>query len=333
METLSIAQRARRLWAKFQSVGFKQTFRSVRSFLRPRSRNSFPLAGADPDLILAADVSSIRDFARRKKRERGEVKIKQDLIQYFPLEYLHTKGTRMHYALFPAISESRGLVVIFHGYLGLEIYPIRYGWKNFDLLLPLDNFGWKSLGGWFWGEKGSNHVEVATAELIQKVRSNLGAKRWFTIGASMGGFAALYHGIKYGADGIYVMTPIIDLKAKIRDYRSRNIQTSYTELVAPGDEKLEGVPDIYREAKQVETLPPLFLIQNQYDRSNPFGEDTLPLLQTYNEKKAWNGLRIQPAIGHQGHDGGYEEAQYFFGLIAAKAPPRRVDFYKQDEGF
>jgi hypothetical protein len=74
------------------------------------------------------------------------------------------------------------------------------------------------------------------------------------------------------------------------------------------------------------------LIQNQYDRSNPFGEDTLPLLQIYNEKKAWNGLRIQPSIGHQGHDGGYDEAQYFFNLIATKLPPRRVDFYEQDAG-
>jgi hypothetical protein len=44
------------------------------------------------------------------------------------------------------------------------------------------------------------------------------------------------------------------------------------------------------------------------------------------------GLRVQPAIGHQGHDGSYEEAQYFFEMIASKTPPRVVDFYNQDEG-
>jgi hypothetical protein len=332
MDSLPIRHRLRRLWNKFRVLGFKQALGSVLSFFRPKSQYAFPLAGADPDLILASGVSAIRDYARRRKGETKREEAGKDLPKYFPFEYVHSNGTRMRYAFFPALSESNGLVVIFHGYLGFEIYPIRYSWKNFDLLLPLDSFGWKGLGSWFWGEKGSNHVEDASWGLIDKVRTDLGAKRWFSIGTSMGGFAALYHGIKYVADGIYVMTPIIDLKAKIRDYQSRNMQTSYTELVAPADEKLDGVPDIYREAKQAGTLPPLFLIQNQYDRSNPFGEDTLPLLQIYNEKKAWNGLRIQPSIGHQGHDGGYDEAQYFFNLIATKLPPRRVDFYEQDAG-
>lgn len=332
MDSLPIQHRLRRLWNKFRVLGFKQAFHSVSSIFSPKNKQPFPLAGADPDLILASGVSAIRDYARRRKGETKREEAGKNLPKYFPFEYIHANGTRMRYALFPAVSESKGLVVIFHGYLGFEIYPIRYGWKHFDLLLPLDNFGWKSLGSWFWGEKGQNHVEVAAAGLIQKVRADLDAKRWFTIGTSMGGFAALYHGIKYAAGGVYVMTPIIDLKAKIRDYRSRSIQTSYTELAEPGDKELDKVPDIYREAEQAETLPPLFLIQNQYDRSNPFGEDTVPLLQIYSEKKAWHGLRVHPSIGHQGHDGGYDEAQYFFDLIATKSPPRRVDFYKQDEG-
>lgn len=331
--SLPIQHRLRRFWNKFRVLGFKQAFRSVSSIFSSKNQRPFPLAGADRDLILASDVSAIRDYARRRKGETKREEAGKDLAKYFPHEYAHANGTRMRYALFPAIGESKGLAVIFHGYLGFEIYPIRYGWKNFDLLLPLDNFGWKGLGSWFWGEKGSNTVEQAAAALIQKIRADLGAKRWFVIGASMGGFAALFHGIKYAADGVYVMTPIIDLKTKIRDYRTRNIQTSYTELAAAEDKELDSVPDIYREAKKVESLPPLFLIQNQYDRSNPFGEDTLPLLQIYSEKKAWHGLRIQPAIGHQGHDGSYDEAQYFFDLIATKAAPRRVDFYKQDEGF
>lgn len=236
----------------------------------------------------------------------------------------------MRYAFFPALEKSKGLVVVFHGYLGFEIYPLRYSWREFDLLVPLDNFGWKSLGAWFWGQSGDNNVERLTASLIQKIRTERSSPLWFTVGASMGGFAALFHGIKYEADGIYVTTPIIDLKPKIRDYRQRNIETSYTGLAAKDDANLNKVPDIYEVARSAKSLPPLFLIQNQYDRSNPFGESTLPLLSIYDEKKGWNGLRIQPAIGHQGHDGGYEEAQFFFNLIATKSPPRVVDFYDQE---
>jgi hypothetical protein len=111
------------------------------------------------------------------------------------------------------------------------------------------------------------------------------------------------------------------------------VQTAYTEVAAAADVELKGVPDVYAEARRAQSLPPLFLIQNQYDRSNPFGSATLPLVQIYDEKKGWLGLRLQPAIGHQGHDGGYDEAQYFFDLIATKSPPRVVDFYTKDEGF
>jgi hypothetical protein len=237
----------------------------------------------------------------------------------------------LRYAFFPALSESKGLVVIFHGYLGFEIYNVRYNWKDFDLLLPLDNFGWKNLGSWFWGDAGQNTTEAVIAELIAKIRSERKAVRWFCMGASMGAFAALFHSIKYSADGVYVTTPIIEVKDKIRSYRSRGIETSYTSLAAADDNELLSVPDIYKEAERAESLPPLFLIQNQYDRSNSFGEHTIPLLKTYHTKKAWAGLRVHPSIGHQGHDGGYEEAQYFFSLIAEKSPPRRVDFYDQDD--
>lgn len=336
MNTLSIKHRVKRFWKKFQDLGLKAALRSVQPLFSPKLRRSIPLASADTDLILATSVGAIRDFARKQKGRKNKeetIKMVQNISipHNFPFEYLHSNGTRIHYAFLPALSESRGLVVIFHGYLGFEVSHIRYGWNNFDLLLPLDNFGWHGLGSWFWGEGGSNHVEEAIAGLVHKIQADLGVKNWFSIGASMGGFASLFHGIKYSARGIYAMTPIIDLKTKIRDYRSRGISTSYTGVADSEDSNLDNVPDVYAEAERSATLPPLFLIQNQYDRSNPFGEATLPLLHIYSSKKAWHGLRVFPSIGHQGHDGSYEEARYFFNLIAIKSPPNRVDFYEQDE--
>lgn len=292
---------------------------------------TFPLARADSDLIFASSTNAIRDFARRRSGQpKKEQAASRDFDFLFPLVFESGSAKKMCYSFFPALQGSKGLVVVFHGYLGFEIDQLRYSWKDFDLLMPLDNFGWKNLGGWFWGEGGKNDVELITQELIEHIRLERGNQRWFSIGASMGGFAALFHGIKYAADGIYVMTPILDLKGKIRDYRSREIRTSYTEVAAAHDTELKDVPDIYFEAQQAKDLPPLYLIQNQYDRANPFGRDTLPLLSLYEAKKGWLGLRIQPAIGHQGHDGSYNEAQYFFKLIATKSPPRVVDFYDQE---
>lgn len=333
MSQLSLKHRVLRFTSKLRVLGVREALSSIKGLVSAPSGHRFPLANADTDLVLASGVGAIRDFARKRSRNaapKGESQ--KDITKHFPNVYENADGLSMRYAFFPAIESSKGLVVVFHGYLGFETHLLRYGWKHFDLLIPYDNFGWKSLGSWFWGVGGQNYVEQMTQSLIQKVLSERGISTWFCVGASMGGFAALYHGIKYSANGVYAMTPIIDLKNKIVDYRSRNIKTSYTEVAAADDETLLSVPDIYAEADATESLPPLFLVQNQYDRSNPFGSDTLPLLQRYEDKKGWLGLRVHPAIGHHGHDGSYEEAEYFFTLIASKSPPRIVSFFTQDEG-
>lgn len=333
MSQLSLLHRVKRFANKVRVLGLRQAWRSISSMFRPSTQGSFPLANADRDLILASDVGAIRTFARKHSRSNlKKEEANKDLSSHFPSIYEHEDGGSLRYVFFPAVEQPKGLVVVFHGYLGFEVYPLRYGWKHFDLLLPYDNFGWKSLGSWFWGTDGKNYVEAMTRGLIRQKMRDRGTSLWFSMGASMGGFAALYHGIKHAADGVYVTTPIINLKSKIVEYRQRGVQTVYTELVAKEDIELAGAPDIYAEAGKAESLPPLFLIQNQYDRSNPFGTDTLPLLQKYEDKKGWLGLRVQPSIGHQGHDGSYEEAQYFFDLIATKTPPRVVDFYTQDAG-
>jgi hypothetical protein len=323
---ISLAHRLRRFWKKIRLGGLRQGLSSLQSALSAKPSLAFPLASADPDLILAASSEGIRDFVRRKGS--GEKKVPANLHALFPREFAY-EGRTMRYAFLPALGESFGLVVIFHGYLGFDIAHVNYGWSHFDLLLPLDNFGRKELGAWFWGENGDNFVERITRELILKVQGEARVTRWFAVGASMGGFAALYHAIKYEADGVYVMAPIINIEDKIRAYRARKIETSYTALAAANDLKLEKVPNIYQQAKLAKTLPPLFLVQNQYDRSNVFGDDTAPLLQIYNEKRGWTGLRVQPAIGHQGHDGSYAEANYFFNLIVKKSPPKTVDYVEE----
>jgi hypothetical protein len=332
MSSLSIPHRLKRFWSKLRVLGAREAFKSLQGVFPRGSQSTFPLASADSDLILAADVNAIRDFVRRKKKGGQATKdqaLTKDFATQFPQTFIDGPH-RMRYSFFPSLEKSKGLVVVFHGYLGFEIQAIRYSWREFDLLLPFDNFGWKGLGSWFWGEHGNPFVETLTQNLIRDIRGKLNSPRWFATGASMGAFAALYHGIKHGSDGVYVTTPVINLRSKVEQYRQKQVETSYTYLASDQDFDLNDIPSVYREAERATSLPPLFLVQNQYDRTNPFGQDTLPLLQIYDKKKAWNGLRIHPAIGHQGHDGSYDEAQYFFSLIAAKIPPRVVDFYDQE---
>lgn len=325
MHKMTWWQRGQRFANKMRVLGLRQAWRSVRGLFRRPPELAFPLASANRHLMLAGSLNGLREYSRAQSQAVKKDFVPDKIETYFPFESA-AEGRVLRYLFFPALRTSRGLVVVFHGHVGSDIHPIRYNWQEFDLLLPLDNFGWKNLGSWFWGERGDNFVERAVWGLISEIRARQNAPAWFCMGASMGGFAALYYALKYRADGVYAMAPILDLKEKITDYRSRGIETTYTHLAAPDDDTLADLPDIYQLAVDCDRLPPLFLVQHQYDNSNLFGEKTLPLVHLYNERRAWAGLRVHPAIGHTGHDGSYEEAQYFFSLISEKQPPGTVDY-------
>ncbi len=132
----------------------------------------------------------------------------------------------------------------------------------------------------------------------------------------MGGFASLYHGIKYHCSGIYVMMPQIDLRLKIEEYRSEGRNNPYGYIMG---NSLETAPDLLKLASDQKELPPLFLVQHQFDPVNPFSQHGFQLLNIYNKKNAWYGVRVHPAIGHRG-DGSQTEAEQFFLQIVKKKP-------------
>lgn len=138
----------------------------------------------------------------------------------------------------------------------------------------------------------------------------------------MGGFASLYHGIKYRCNGLYVTAPQIDLRAKIIEYGIDNRDNPYGYLQG---ESLDSVPDLLAMAEEQESVPPLSLVQNQYDPVNPFVSHGFRLFEIYNRKHGWYGFRVYPDIRHGG-DGSQSEAALFFTRILDKSAPHRVDF-------
>ena len=83
------------------------------------------------------------------------------------------------------------------------------------------------------------------------------------------------------------------------------------------------VPDLLALAESQDSLPPMFLVQNQFDHVNPFADHGFRLLDVYNRKNGWYGLRVYPAIGHGG-DGAQDEAELFFRHVLDKGLPRRA---------
>lgn len=321
MKRFKIVQLTRRFILKIRDVGFYQTFRLIYNHVLERHFEVLPLSRADPSILFATNTEEIRARGKKQMRTTSMLYEASHMEDTYPLIF-RWNSHLMRYAYLPAIGQSKGLVVLFHGHNAyLHLGPI-ISWQHFDILAPWDTFGWRRQGSWFWGEKGKNFVEQMVCELIDKHREEFRDRPWFCIGGSMGGFAALYHGIKYRCDGLYVTAPQVDLQAKVIDYGRENRDNPYGYLQG---EKLEAVPDLFSLAEKQQELPPLFLIQNQYDPVNRFADHAFRLLKIYNTKNAWYGVRVYPAIGHGG-DGSQREAELFFSMIVDKAPPKRVPF-------
>ncbi len=306
----------RRFWVRVRLSGVRSACQeAVRYLMRAQFA---PLANTDQQTLFVADQSHIRAQEKKKARHFRTIAGAAQTEKDYPEVFKHS-GRVLRYSFTPASEQpSRGLVVSFHGHDAHRLIRSGSVYKHFDLLRPWDTFGWNRRGSWFWGEKGDNFVEVMVQALISKYRSRANqGKPWFCVGASMGGFAALYHGVKFDANGIYAMCPQVDLHLKIEEYGTEDLNHPYGYL--RGDDE-SSVPDLLGAARGKGTLPPLFLIQNQFDLVNPFSEHGFRLLEVYNAKKAWYGLRVYPAIGHGG-DGSDFEADHFFTLIAARKPP------------
>jgi len=307
---------AQRLTRSIRRRGVRATGRAILGRITEASLK-FPLAGADRNLLFATDIAETR---RREKQRMRATSLLYDASQVqstYP-EVFEWNGHLMRYAFLPALEASKGLVVLFHGHNAyLHMGPMER-WRYFDVLAPWDTFGWRRQGSWFWGEKGRNFVEEIVVEMIRR-HGGMGEHPWFCFGGSMGGFAALYHGIKYQCWGIYAAAPQVDLRAKVVEYGVHNRDNPYGYLQG---ETLDTVPDLFEMAREQEELPPLYLMQHQFDPVNPFADHGYRLLAIYNEKRAWYGVRIHPAIGHR-NDGSQKEAEYFFSLIVDKKPPKR----------
>lgn len=233
-------------------------------------------------------------------------------------------GKKLLYAFLPAERESRGLVVVFHAWNGYQYVDHIKSWSCYDVLAPFDDFGPHRWSCGFWGLNGDPFLVNPIQTLIKKMVIEKDYSHWFTMGGSLGGFGALYHGIQGSCSGMYVMTPQLDIRAMSeQDLKKGYTDDVYTPMIS--STSVEKDPNLFTLAHEKESLPPLFLIQSQYDTINPFDQHAYKLQEIYHQKRGWYGLRLHPAIGHRA-DGSQSEAEYFFLMIQKKNPPQRVTF-------
>ena len=91
------------------------------------------------------------------------------------------------------------LVVILHGH-SKEPRASRFRSSEWNVLCPVDRYGYQGWGSWFLGEDGEYFWLEAMPALVRYVYK--GRKIYFC-GSSMGGYGAILHGIQMRAYGVY----------------------------------------------------------------------------------------------------------------------------------
>lgn len=120
---------------------------------------------------------------------------------------------KLFYRFTPAAITSNfvPLVVILHEEGRAEARNFEH--KMWNVLTPLDNFGYENRGSCWLGEKGDFFVKDLLQKLIHEIAEEYECEdHIYLYGSSIGGYGAILHGILCKANAVYARAPHIRLE-------------------------------------------------------------------------------------------------------------------------
>ena len=120
---------------------------------------------------------------------------------------------KLYYRFTPAVLVSNfvPLIVVLQDEGG-AVEP-NFEYKMWNVLTPLDHFGYEKKGSCWLGEKGDFFVKDLLQTLIHQIADEYECEdHIYLYGSSTGGYGAILHGILCKANAVYADTPIIRLQ-------------------------------------------------------------------------------------------------------------------------
>ena len=185
------------------------------------------------------------------------------------------------------------ILVVLHGQ-GYNAQPAKFTSPNWNVVCPMDNFGWEKAGSWFLGENGDFFWLEAISNIIDQVRSECGAGRLYFWGSSMGGYGALLHGYLHNAYAVYASVPQTHFYGTAYGLANKK----YFDPIFNGKEYIyNNLVDIITTRHR--TL--YFMAFSGLEAGNYILEQCLPLISQFSRIKQRYYLEIYPTRKHQRH--------------------------------
>lgn len=228
------------------------------------------------------------------------------------------QGRKLHYAIRlaenPKISRT---VFILHGQ-GFASTPSSFKDPKWNVVCPLDNFGYKNGGSWFLGEGNDFFVKDLMLRLIEQIKKETGNNQLYFWGSSMGGYAAILYGLLCGAEAIFANVPQIKLRNTQYtddDIHMNNCLTTVLSKDFPHWIDLSSL----LESSDKSNYPIFFITQTRFHPYNYLKEHIYYFIDKCDEVGANYFLEIVPKTGHLMYRNVAESIKFF-------------DIYKDDIG-
>lgn len=192
----------------------------------------------------------------------------------------------------PAAAPNRPILLIFHGQAS-NVLPARFESSQWNVVCPIDSFGFDGMGSWFLGESSDFFWLDAVRLIIEQVRETAGSGRLFTWGSSMGGYAALLHGTLNHADSIYANLPQTVLLGS--EYSRNGAEKYFKPLFA------DRVDERYNDLKKLivtRNRTKYFLCFNQLEPGHYFDEQGLIFIEHLHSLRIKTYAEIRPLSAH-----------------------------------
>ena len=204
----------------------------------------------------------------------------------------------------PAKEENKPILIIFHGH-GYNQQPSAFKSQNWNVVCPIDNFGYDGLGSWYLGEKGDFFWLNVMPKILSVVRERAGKNRLYIWGSSMGGYASVLYGHLLGARAVYANVPQTKLLGS--KYSDNGMHKFFYPIFG---EEVSEYNDLRRVLKK-RTSCKYFLCFNQLEGSNYFSEQGLDFISHLHSLKQPMYIEVRPQSAH-GKNHGVSEAIALF---------------------
>jgi len=204
---------------------------------------------------------------------------------------IELNGRSFTYYFTPAETENKPIIFILHGH-GYNKSHSTFKSPNFNVVCPIDDFGYEGLGSWYLGEKGDFFWLDAMYKILRLVKERAGRSHLYMWGSSMGGYASILYGHLLGATAIYANVPQTLLLGS--KYSENGMKKYFDQIFT--DQEIE-YNDLKKILKQ-RTRCKYFLCFNQLEGSSYFEEQGLRFVSHIHSLKQPIYLEVRPQSAH-----------------------------------